>query len=182
MTVIETKIRDLVIIEPTIFGDQRGYFMETFNQEQFDQFVRPTKFIQDNESLSKRGVLRGLHVQLPPFAQAKLVRVIKGEVIDVAVDLRKDSPHFGEHVSVHLSEDNKKQLFIPRGFAHGFAVLSEEAIFSYKVDNRYSPESECSIQWDDPFLNINWQLDPNEILLSKKDKDALPFKSFNSPF
>ncbi len=174
MKFIKTEIPEVVIIEPKVFGDDRGYFMETFRQDLFEKNVRKINFIQDNESKSKRGVLRGLHYQLPPFAQSKLVRVIKGSVIDVAVDIRKGSPTFGKYVAVELSEENKRQLFIPRGFAHGFLVTSDEAIFVYKVDNYYSPECDRSIRFDDPDINIDWNFPKDEILVSDKDKNA-PF-------
>lgn len=172
MKFIKTEIPEVVIIEPKVFGDDRGYFMETFRRDLFENNVRKINFIQDNESKSKRGVLRGLHYQLPPFAQSKLVRVIKGSVIDVAVDIRKGSPTFGKYVAVELSEENKRQLFIPRGFAHGFLVTSDEAIFVYKVDNYYSSECDRSIRFDDPDININWNFPKDEILVSDKDKNA----------
>jgi dTDP-4-dehydrorhamnose 3,5-epimerase len=174
MKFIKTEIPEVVIVEPKVFGDERGYFMETFRQDLFEKNIREINFIQDNESKSKRGVLRGLHYQLPPFAQSKLVRVIKGSVIDVAVDIRKGSPTFGKYVAVELSEGNKRQLFIPRGFAHGFLVTSDEAVFTYKVDNCYSPECDRSIRFDDPDININWNFSKDEILVSDKDKNA-PF-------
>jgi len=174
MKFIKTAIPEVVIIEPKVFGDDRGYFMETFRQDLFEKNVRKINFIQDNESKSKRGVLRGLHYQLPPFAQSKLVRVIKGSVIDVAVDIRKGTPTFGKYVAVELSEENKRQLFIPRGFAHGFLVTSDEAIFVYKVDNNYSPECDRSIRFDDPQIGIDWNFPREEILVSDKDKNA-PF-------
>jgi len=174
MKFIKTKIPDVVIIEPKVFGDDRGYFMETFRQDLFEKNVRKINFVQDNESKSKRGVLRGLHYQLPPFAQSKLVRVIKGSVIDVAVDIRKGSPTFGKYVAVELSEENKRQLFIPRGFAHGFLVTSDEAIFTYKVDNYYAPKYDRSIRFNDPDIDINWNFPKEEILVSDKDKNA-PF-------
>lgn len=159
-----------MLIEPTIFGDERGYFFESFSQKEFQEKVCHTVFVQDNESKSKYGVLRGLHFQKPPFEQAKLVRVVRGKVLDVAVDIRRDSPTFGRHVSTVLSEENKRQLFIPRGFAHGFAVLSEEVIFQYKCDNYYAPPYEGAILWNDPQLNIDWKLPADAILLSEKDK------------
>ena len=174
MKFVKTEIPEVVIIEPKVFGDDRGYFMETYRKDLFDKNVRKVEFIQDNESKSKRGVLRGLHYQLPPFAQSKLVRVIKGSVIDVAVDIRKGSPTFGKYVAVELSEENKRQLFIPRGFAHGFLVTSAEAIFVYKVDNYYSPECDRSIRFDDPEIGIDWAFPKDEILVSEKDKNA-PF-------
>jgi len=172
MKFIKTEIPEVVIIEPKVFGDDRGYFMETFREDLFEKNVRKINFIQDNESKSKKGVLRGLHYQLPPFAQSKLVRVIKGSVIDVAVDIRKGSPTFGKYVVVELSEENKRQLFIPRGFAHGFLVTSDEAIFTYKVDNYYAPEYDRSIRFDDPEINIDWNFPKDEILVSYKDKNA----------
>lgn len=170
MKFTEQKIKDVWVIEPRVFNDPRGYFMESFKQDLFDQNVGETRFIQDNESCSSFGVLRGLHYQTGEFSQAKLVRAIKGRVLDVAVDLRKSSPTFGQYVAVELSEENKKQLFIPRGFAHGFAVLSESAIFSYKVDNIYSPQHEASILWSDPTIGIDWGLEANDIILSPKDE------------
>jgi dTDP-4-dehydrorhamnose 3,5-epimerase len=182
MKVIETKIKDLVIIEPAVYGDDRGYFMESFNAEWFEKNVCDTKFIQDNESKSTKGVLRGLHFQTPPYAQAKLVRVIEGEVLDVAVDLRQDSPTYGQHETVLLSGDNKKQFFVPRGFAHGFLVLSESAIFSYKVDNKYSPTHDSGLLWNDPELNIDWNIKLSEIKLSSKDEEQLSLVDFISPF
>ena len=156
MKFIKTHLPEVIIIEPKVFEDERGYFMETFRQDLFEKNIQKINFIQENESKSKKGVLRGLHYQLPPFAQSKLVRVIKGSVIDVAVDIRKGSPTFGKYVALELSEKNKRQLFIPRGFAHGFLVTSDETIFSYKVDNYYSPKCDRSIRFDDPTININW--------------------------
>lgn len=170
MNVIETALPDVKIIEPKVFGDERGYFFESYSKKEFDENVFRTEFVQDNESKSSYGVLRGLHYQLPPFAQSKLVRVIEGKVLDVAVDIRKGSPTFGKSVRVELSEDNKKQLFIPRGFAHGYVVLSDEAIFSYKVDNKYAPEYERGIIYNDPLLNIDWEIDIEQAILSEKDK------------
>lgn len=165
-----TNIPDVVLIEPVIHGDDRGYFMETFRQDKFEEFLGyKVNFIQDNESKSGLGVLRGLHYQLPQFAQSKLVRVIKGSVLDVAVDIRKGSPTFGQAASIELSEKNKLQLFIPRGFAHGFVVLENETIFAYKVDNYYSPENDCGIFFNDESLSIDWQLDNETILVSEKD-------------
>lgn len=155
MEIIKTNIEGVVIIEPRIFKDDRGYFFESFSQREFEEKVCKTTFVQDNESKSSYGVLRGLHFQKPPFAQSKLVRVIKGVVLDVAVDIRKDSPTFGQYVSVELTGENHRQFFIPRGFAHGFSVLSEEVIFQYKCDNFYSPQSEGAIAWNDPDLNID---------------------------
>ena len=170
MIAIKTHIDGVVIIEPKVFGDERGYFFESFSEEWFRENVCDTQFVQDNESKSKYGVLRGLHFQKTPFAQAKLVRVVKGRVLDVAVDIRKDSPTFGKHVAVELSEENKRQFFIPRGFAHGFVVLSDEAVFQYKCDNYYAPQSEGGIIWNDPELNIDWQIPEEDIILSEKDK------------
>lgn len=170
MTYIKTAISGVWIIEPKVFNDARGYFMEAFKQEEFDAHIGTTSFIQDNESRSSQGVLRGLHYQLAPYSQAKLVRVIQGCVLDVAVDLRKGSPTFGKHVAVELSVDNKRQLFIPQGFAHGFHVLSHEAIFTYKVDNPYTPSAERGIRYDDPDLAIDWKISPAEQpILSEKD-------------
>lgn len=171
MEYIKTEIPDVWVIEPRVFEDARGYFMETWREEDFNKNIgHNVRFIQDNQSLSSRGVLRGLHYQKGDLSQAKLVRVLQGSVVDVAVDLRKGSPTFGKYVMVELSEDNKRQLFIPRGFAHGFQVLSPKAVFTYKVDNRYAPEAECSIRYDDPTINIKWPIsDPSEVILSEKD-------------
>lgn len=169
MNVIKTDIPDVVIIEPRVFGDHRGYFFESFSEKDFSENVREVKFVQDNESKSCYGVLRGLHFQKPPHAQAKLVRVVKGRVLDVAVDVRKGSPTFGKHVAVELTEDNHRQLFIPRGFAHGFAVLSEEAVFQYKCDNYYAPQSEGSVLWNDPEIGIEWGIPEGDVILSDKD-------------
>ena len=170
MKVIETKIEGVVILEPRLFGDDRGYFFESFSQREFDALVRPIQFVQDNESKSCYGVVRGLHFQKASHAQSKLVRVVKGAVLDVAVDIRKGSPTFGQHFSVELSEENKRQLFIPRGFAHGFAVLSEEAVFQYKCDNYYAPENEGALAWNDPRLGIDWKIPADRVILSEKDK------------
>ena len=169
MEYIKTEIAGVYIIEPRVFNDARGYFMEAWKEEDFNQHVGPVKFIQDNESKSSYGVLRGLHYQKGAFSQAKLVRVIKGRVLDVAVDIRKSSPTFGKHVMVELSEDNKRQFFIPRGFAHGFLVLSDEAIFTYKVDNPYAPQCDAGIRWNDPDLGIEWPIDPAKVQTSEKD-------------
>lgn len=171
----KTKIEGVYIIEPRVFKDSRGYFFESWKQAEFEEHVGPVNFVQDNESKSSYGVLRGLHYQKGDCSQAKLVRVIKGRVLDVAVDMRKDSPTFGEHVMVELSEDNKLQFFIPRGFAHGFLVLSEEAVFTYKVDNVYAPQSEASILYNDPQLNIQWPISPQDIVTSEKDLKAQKF-------
>ncbi|MDR0893469.1 MAG: dTDP-4-dehydrorhamnose 3,5-epimerase [Mediterranea sp.] len=170
MNIIRTAIPDVVLIEPRLFTDERGYFFESFSQREFDEKVRPVCFVQDNESKSTYGVLRGLHFQKPPHSQSKLVRVIKGTVLDVAVDIRRGSPTFGQHVAVELTAENHRQLFIPRGFAHGFAVLSEDAIFQYKCNNFYAPQSEGALAWDDPDLGIDWHLPLNHIILSEKDK------------
>jgi dTDP-4-dehydrorhamnose 3,5-epimerase len=182
MKIINTKIEGLVVLEPNVFGDERGYFLESFKKEWFNEHFPGIEFIQDNESLSQRGVLRGLHFQKPPCAQTKLVRVIQGEVLDVAVDLRKKSPTYGEHVSIILSSENKRQFLIPKGFAHGFVVLSDTAIFSYKVDNPYSPSDEDGIIWNDPSLGIDWQIQPNEVSLSEKDKHLRDFLSLITSF
>ena len=185
MNVIKTDIEGVVIIEPKVFGDERGYFFESFSQPLFDKLVRPVKFVQDNESKSRYGVLRGLHFQKGEHAQSKLVRVVKGRVLDVAVDIRKGSPTFGKYVAVELSEDNHRQFFVPRGFAHGFAVLSEEAIFQYKCDNLYAPESEGAIIWNDPEIGIDWGLAAEDVVLSPKDmchpmlKDAPELFDYN---
>ena len=165
----ETEIKGVFVIEPRVFNDARGYFMEAWKQAEFNEHVGQVNFIQVNESKSSFGVLRGLHYQRGDAAQAKLVRVIKGKVLDVAVDLRKSSPTFGKHVMVELSEDNNRQFFIPRGFAHGFLVLSEEAIFTYKVDNPYAPQAEAGIRWNDPELAIEWPVDPKDVVTSDKD-------------
>jgi len=165
----QTDIEGVFILEPRVFCDARGYFMEAWKREEFEKHVGPVDFIQDNESKSSRGVLRGLHYQKGAFSQAKLVRVIKGRVLDVAVDIRRHSPTFRQYVMVELSEDNKRQFFIPRGFAHGFLVLSDEAIFTYKVDNVYAPQAEAGICWNDPSLHIEWPIDPKDVLTSDKD-------------
>lgn len=170
MKVIETDIEGVVIIEPKVFSDERGYFFESFSQKEFEKKVCKTTFVQDNESKSTYGVLRGLHFQKMPYAQSKLVRVVKGSVLDIAVDIRKGSPTFGKHVAAVLSEENKMQFFVPRGFAHGFVVLSDEAIFQYKCDNYYAHKSEGGIMWNDPALNIDWQIPTEDIILSEKDK------------
>ena len=176
MYFIQTEIPEVVIIEPKVWGDTRGYFYESFRNDLFSTHVAPVEWLQDNESFSVYGTLRGLHYQLSPFAQSKLVRVIQGKVIDIAVDIRKTSPTFGQYVSVELSDENKRQLFLPRGFAHGFAVLSKTAIFQYKVDNYYSKESERAIRFDDKVLKIDWKLPLKDILTSDKDKEAPSFK------
>jgi len=165
----QTDIEGVFILEPRVWSDARGYFMESWKREEFEQHVGHVDFLQDNESKSSRGVLRGLHYQKGDYCQAKLVRVIKGRVLDVAVDIRRSSPTFGQHVMVELSEDNKLQFFIPRGFAHGFLVLSDETIFTYKVDNVYAPQAEAGICWNDPELGIEWPIDEDEVLTSEKD-------------
>ena len=170
MKVIKTSISDVVILEPRVFGDERGYFFESFSQREFNEQVAEVTFVQDNESKSSYGVVRGLHYQLPPYTQAKLVRVVEGEVLDVVVDLRKNSATFGKHVAVVLSGENKRQFFIPKGFAHGFAVLSPQAIFQYKCDNYYAPQYESGIQFDDPALGIDWKIREAEMILSAKDR------------
>lgn len=179
MKIKKTKIAGVVIIEPRVFTDDRGYFFESFSQKQFEKEVCKTTFVQDNESKSTYGVLRGLHFQKPPFAQSKLVRVVKGRVLDVAVDIRKGSPTFGQYASVELSEENKRQFFVPRGFAHGFSVLSEEVIFQYKCDNYYAPESEGAIVWNDTTIGIDWKLPTNDIILSGKDKENCTLEQSN---
>ena len=169
MKAIETEIPGVVILEPEVFGDARGYFMERFSQRRFDELIGPVRFVQDNESKSRYGVVRGLHFQRGEHVQAKLVSVVRGRVLDVAVDIRRGSPTFGRHVAALLDGENKRQLFIPRGFAHGFAVLSDEAVFQYKCDNLYAPESEGAIAWNDPAIGIDWRLRPEEVILSPKD-------------
>ena len=170
MNIIKTDIEGVVIIEPKVFGDSRGYFFESYSQRDFNSLMGEVNFVQDNESKSCYGVIRGLHFQKPPFEQSKLVRVVKGTVLDVAVDIREGSPTFGKHVAVELSEDNHRQLFIPKGFAHGFSVLSEEAVFQYKCDNFYAPEYEGAIAWDDPALGIDWRIPVDKVIISEKDK------------
>jgi dTDP-4-dehydrorhamnose 3,5-epimerase len=182
MEVIKTNIEGVIIVEPRIFKDGRGYFFESFSQREFEEKVCKTTFVQDNESKSSYGVVRGLHFQKPPFAQSKLVRVIKGAVLDVAVDIRKDSPTFGQYVSVELTGENHRQFFIPRGFAHGFSVLSEEVIFQYKCDNFYSPQSEGAIAWNDSDLNIDWRIPVEEVVLSEKDSKHPKLKDWQSVF
>lgn len=183
MEVIKTPIEGVVIIKPRVFEDARGYFFESYNKKAFDEALgREVDFVQDNQSKSSKGVMRGLHFQRPPFAQAKLVRCVRGRVIDVAVDIRKGSPTYGQHVAVELTEDNHLQFFIPRGFAHGFAVLSEEAVFQYKCDNYYAPEADGGISIEDDSFGIDWKIAVEEALLSDKDKKHPLFKDFDSPF
>lgn len=182
MEVIKTEIEGLLIIEPKVFKDARGYFFESFSQREFDEKVRPICFVQDNESMSSYGVMRGLHFQKPPYTQSKLVRCIKGAVLDVAIDIRKNSPTYGKHVAVELTENNHRQFFIPRGFAHGFAVFSEVAIFQYKCDNFYAPQSEGGISILDKMLEIDWKIPIEHALLSEKDTKHPLLKDFDSPF
>ena len=170
MQQIETDIQGAFILEPEVYGDERGYFVESFSEKWFREHIGDVHFVQDNESFSTYGVLRGLHFQKPPHAQAKLVRVVRGKVLDVVVDIRPDSPTFGTYVAVELSGENKRQFFLPRGMAHGFVVLSEEALFQYKCDNHYAPESEGGIAWNDPALHIDWKIPPEDIILSEKDQ------------
>lgn len=175
MNIIQTDIEGVVIIDPDVYSDERGYFFESFSKREFEEKVCKTVFVQDNESLSGYGVVRGLHFQRPPYEQAKLVRVVKGKVLDIAVDIRKDSPTYGKHISIELSEENKRQVFIPRGFAHGYAVLAGETIFQYKCDNYYAPDYEDAILWNDPKLGIDWCLPFEDIILSEKDRRNPPF-------
>ena len=182
INVIKTDIEGVVIIEPKVFGDSRGYFFESWSQKDFDELVRPVKFVQDNESMSTYGVMRGLHFQAPPFTQSKLVRCVKGAVLDVAVDIRKGSPTYGQHVAVELTEDNHRQFFVPRGFAHGFAVLSETAIFQYKCDEFYHPEVDGGISILDSSLGIDWRIPTDKAILSEKDTKHARLKDFDSPF
>lgn len=182
MNFIKTEIPEVVIIEPKVFGDDRGYFFESFNQKEFEENIGKIDFVQDNESKSSRGVLRGLHFQKPPFNQAKLVRCIEGEVLDVAVDLRKDSKTYKKYVAINLSGENKRQLFVPRGFAHGFVVLSEKATFAYKVDNWYAPDHDAGIVWNDAEIAVDWQIAAEEVQLSGKDKLLKPLAETENPF
>jgi dTDP-4-dehydrorhamnose 3,5-epimerase len=182
MEVIKTTIEGVVIIEPRVFRDERGYFFESFSQREFDKKVRPIQFVQDNESMSSYGVMRGLHFQRPPFTQSKLVRCVKGAVLDVAVDIRKESPTYGRHVAVELTEENHRQFFVPRGFAHGFAVLSETAVFQYKCDNFYAPQADGGISIKDDSLGIDWRIPTDNAILSEKDLKHALLKDFDSPF
>jgi dTDP-4-dehydrorhamnose 3,5-epimerase len=182
MNLIKTTLDGLVVLKPTIFKDNRGYFMESYNQKNINKLLGNVNFVQDNESESSRGVLRGLHFQKPPYTQAKLVRCLKGSVLDVVLDLRKDSKTYGIFETISLTEENKKQLFIPKGFAHGFVVLSKSAIFSYKVDNYYNPDSESGVLWCDLDLNIDWKINKNEIIISEKDKNLPTFNEIINPF
>lgn len=183
MEVIKTKIEGVLIIEPRVFGDDRGYFFESFNAREFAEKTNlQVNFVQDNESMSHYGVVRGLHFQLPPYAQSKLVRVVKGRVLDIAVDIREGSPTYGKHVSVELTEDNHRQFFMGKGFAHGFSVLSDVAIFQYKCDAFYAPQSEGAIAWNDPDLAIDWCIPADKVILSEKDKKHPFLRDFKSPF
>ena len=183
MEIKKTEIEGVLILEPRVFTDARGYFFESYSKRELDEALGyPVEFLQDNQSMSSRGVVRGLHFQKPPYTQAKLVRCIKGAVLDVAVDLRKDSPTYGKHVAVELTEDNNRQLFVPRGFAHGFSVLSKEAIFQYKCDNYYAPQAEGGICLVDPQLGIDWKIDEKEMVLSPKDEKHPMLKDIVSPF
>lgn len=182
MEIIKTAIDGVVIIEPKVFKDQRGYFFESFSQREFEAKVRKINFVQDNESMSSYGVMRGLHFQRPPYTQSKLVRCVKGKVLDVAVDIRKGSPTYGQHVAVELSEDNHRQFFVPRGFAHGFAVLSDTAVFQYKCDNFYAPQADGGISIKDESLGIDWKIPTGMVILSEKDTLHSCLKDFNSPF
>ena len=182
MEVIKTDIEGVVIIEPRLFKDARGYFFESFSQREFDEKVGHIEFCQDNESMSSYGVMRGLHFQRPPYTQSKLVRCVKGAVLDVAVDIRKGSPTYGKHIAVELSGENHRQLFIPRGFAHGFSVLSDEVVFQYKCDNFYAPSEEGALAWDDPKLGIDWGIPEEAVLLSEKDRQHPSLDQLESPF
>ena len=182
MNIVSTDIDGVVIIEPRVLKDARGYFFESYSRREFDLGVRPVDFVQDNESRSVYGVLRGLHYQKPPYSQSKLVRVIRGAVLDVAVDIRRGSPTYGRHVAVELTEENHRQLFIPRGFAHGFSVLSDEAVFQYKCDSFYAQESEGALAWDDPDLGIDWKIPVDKVILSAKDAGHPRLKDLVSPF
>ena len=182
MEVIRTQLEGVVIIEPKLFGDARGYFFESFSQREFEAKVRKINFVQDNESMSSYGVMRGLHFQRPPFTQSKLVRCVKGAVLDVAVDIRKGSPTYGQHVAVELTEDNHRQFFVPRGFAHGFSVLSKTAVFQYKCDNFYAPQADGGISILDTSLEIDWKIPTDRALLSEKDTKHPCLKDFDSPF
>jgi len=182
MQFTKTNIQDVFIIDPQVFGDERGYFFESFNQKQFEEHVGKIDFIQDNESKSSKGVLRGLHFQKPPFTQSKLLRCIEGEVLDVVVDLRKESPTYKQYLSVVLSGDNKKQIFVPRGFAHGFLVLSDKATIAYKVDNYYAPDYDSGIAWNDEDIAVDWGVSIDDVQLSGKDKELKPLSQTRNPF
>lgn len=182
MKFTETELPGMFLIEPQVFGDERGYFFESYNEKEFQKYIGDVRFVQDNESKSKYGVIRGLHYQKPPYDQAKLLRVVKGAVLDVCVDLRVGSPTYGKHYAIELNADNHLQLFIPRGFAHGFSVLTEEVIFQYKCDNFYAPQSEGGLMWNDEVLNIDWKIPHEYIIVSKKDQENTPFSELESPF
>ena len=182
MNLIKTKIDGLVIIEPHVIKDKRGYFIETYNHKNLGKFLGNINFVQENESMSSKGVLRGLHFQTPPYTQAKLVKCVKGCILDVALDLRRNSRTFGKYEVITISEKNKYQLFIPKGFAHGFIVLSKSSLVSYKVDNYYNPKSESGVIWNDPTLNIDWKMNKNKIVISEKDKKLLPLAKISIPF
>lgn len=182
MKIINTNIEDVLVIEPKVFADERGYFFEAFSQREFEEKVSPTSFVQDNQSKSCYGVVRGLHFQKPPFAQAKLVGCTFGRVLDIAVDIRKGSPTYGQYVAVELNDENHWRLFIPKGFAHGFSVLSDVAVFQYKCDNYYAPQCEDALQWNDPDLAIDWLIPSADVILSEKDKHHGLIKDFVSPF
>jgi dTDP-4-dehydrorhamnose 3,5-epimerase len=182
MKFVNTHIEGLVIVEPSVFEDDRGYFLESYNKKKLEEAIGKISFVQDNESKSSKGVLRGLHFQKPPYAQVKLVRCIEGKVLDVAVDIRDGSETYGKHVSVELSGENKKQVFIPRGFAHGFLVLSNSAIVSYKVDSSYAPTYDAGIRWDDSILNIQWGVSESEVIVSEKDVKLPFFSELKTPF
>ena len=182
MEVIKTAIDGVVIHEPKVFKDARGYFLESFSQREFEEKVRKINFVQDNESMSSYGVMRGLHFQCPPYTQSKLVKCVKGRVLDVALDIRKGSPTYGQHVAVELNEENHRQFFVPRGFAHGFAVLSETAVFQYKCDNFYAPQADGGISIKDESLRIDWMIPIEETILSEKDKKHVFLVNFDSPF
>lgn len=182
MEFIKTDMPGMFIIEPKIFGDDRGYFFESFNQKEFERHIGKIDFVQDNESKSSKGVLRGLHFQKPPFTQSKLLRCIEGEVLDVAVDLRKDSSSYKQYISIKLSGENKRQVFIPKGFAHGFLVLSESATIAYKVDQYFAPDSDSGIAWDDEDINVDWRMNCEDVLLSFKDKALKPLSDIENPF
>lgn len=182
MEIIETELEGVLIIDPRLFRDERGYFFESYSQREFDEKVRPVHFVQDNESMSSYGVMRGLHFQRPPFTQSKLVRCVRGAVLDVAVDIRKGSPTYGRHVAVELTEDNHRQFFIPRGFAHGFSVLSPTAVFQYKCDNFYAPQADGGIQISDDSLGIDWRIPADKAILSEKDLHHPLLADFDSPF
>ena len=182
MNVIKTDIEGVVVIEPRVFDDARGYFFESYSKRRFDEVVRPIEFVQDNESMSTRGVIRGLHFQRPPFSQSKLVRCVRGAVLDVVVDIRRGSPTYGRHIAVELTGENRRQLFVPRGFAHGFAVLSDEAVFQYKCDNFYAPQADGGISIKDESLGIDWCIPMDKVILSEKDTQHECLKDFTPPF